>query len=48
MEAKKKLKFKKGLVGEFSESVESIRRFKRLESDAVIIPNLSNNFMKED
>lgn len=48
MEAKKKLKFKKGIIDEFSGTVESIRRFKGLESDVVIIPDLSNNFMDDE
>lgn len=48
MEAKKKLKFKKGIADEFSGTVESIRRFKGLESDVVIIPDLSSDFMKDE
>lgn len=48
MEAKKKLKFKKGIADEFNGTVESIRRFKGLESDVVIIPDLSNNFMEDE
>ena len=48
MEAKKKLKFKKGISNEFSGTVESIRRFKGLESDIVIIPDISNEFMEDE
>ena len=48
MEAKKKLKFKKGISSEFSGVVESIRRFKGLESDIVIIPDIANNFMEDE
>lgn len=48
MEAKKKLKFKKGIADEFSGTVESIRRFKELESDVVIIPDLSSDFMNDE
>ncbi len=48
MEAKKKIKFKKGIIDEFSGTVESIRRFKGLESDVVIIPDLSNSFMEDE
>ena len=48
MEAKKKLKFKKGIADEFSGTVESIRRFKGLESDVVIIPDLNSDFMDNE
>lgn len=48
MQAKRKLKFKKGIADEFSGIVESIRRFKGLESDVVIIPDLSSNFMDDE
>lgn len=48
MEAKKKLKFKKGIADEFSGTVESIRKFKGLESDIVIIPDLNNDFYEND
>ena len=48
MEAKKKLKFKRGIAEEFNGTVESIRRFKGLESDVVIIPDLNNDFMNDE
>lgn len=48
MEAKKKLKFKKGILDVFKGTVESIRRFKGLESDIVIIPDLNYNFMEDE
>lgn len=48
MEAKKKLKFKRGISDEFGGIVESIRRFKGLESDVVIIPDLSSDFMNDE
>lgn len=48
MEAKKKLKFKKVITDEFSGTVESIRRFKGLESDVVIIPDLNSDFMDDE
>ena len=48
MEAKKKIKFKKGILDVFKGTVESIRRFKGLESDIVIIPDLNHNFMEDE
>ena len=42
MEAKKKVRLKKGIEDNFKGTVESIRRFKGLESDVVIIPDLKH------
>ena len=47
MEAKKKLKYKKGISDVFNGAVESIRRFKGLESDIIIIPDIPHNFMDD-
>lgn len=48
MESKKKLKIKKGIADEFSGTTDSIRRFKGLESDIVIIPDLNSNFIEDE
>ena len=48
MEAKKKLMIKKRISNEFKGTVESIRRFKGLESDVVIIPDLKHDFMNDE
>ncbi len=48
MEAKKKVRLKKGIDDNFKGTVESIRRFKGLESDVVIIPDLKHDFMNDE
>lgn len=48
MEAKKKVRLKKGIEDNFKGTVESIRRFKGLESDVVIIPDLKHDFMNDE
>lgn len=48
MEARKKIKIRKSIANEFNGTVESIRRFKGLESDIVIIPDLNNDFMEDE
>lgn len=47
IEARKKMKFQKSIANEFSGVVESIRKFKGLESDVVIIPDVGTNFLEE-
>ena len=48
MEAKNKVKLKKNVLDVFKGTVESIRKFKGLESDVVIIPDLKHDFMENE
>ena len=48
MEAKNKIKLKKNVLDVFKGTVESIRKFKGLESDVVIIPDLKHDFMENE
>ncbi len=47
MEARKKLKYKKSIEDIFNGDVESIRKFKGLENDVIIIPDVPHNFMDD-
>ena len=47
MEAKKKLRYKSRIADVFNGYVESIRKFKGLENDVIIIPDVPHNFMDD-
>ena len=47
MAAKKKLKYKNRIADVFKGNVESIRKFKGLENEVIIIPDVPHNFMDD-
>lgn len=48
LEAKKKLIYKKKIKKYSKATVESIRRYKGLENDIIIIPDLNSDFLKDE
>ena len=48
LEAKKKLIYKKKIKKYSKATVESIRRYKGLENDIIVIPDLNSDFLKDE